>query len=42
MEKTTTIRMKESVKKRLDELGNKGDKYEDIIIKLIENYKKKK
>ena len=38
--KITTIRVSESLKKRLATLGRKEDTYEDIIIRLMNNFKK--
>ena len=34
----TTIQVNRKTKNRLNELGNKGDTYDSIIQKLIENY----
>lgn len=34
-EKVTTIKLKESTKKRLDQQGAKGDSYDDILRKLM-------
>jgi len=33
------IVVSEETKKKLDKLGNKGDTYEDIILRLIKNAK---
>jgi len=33
------IVISEEIKKKLDKLGNKGDTYEDIILRLIKNAK---
>jgi hypothetical protein len=33
------IVVSEETKKKLDKLGNKGDTYEDIILRLIKNDK---
>lgn len=33
------IVISEETKKKLDKLGNKGDTYEDIILRLIKNDK---
>lgn len=33
------IVINEETKKKLDKLGNKGDTYEDIILRLIKNDK---
>ena len=35
-----TIKISIKLKKQIDELGKKGDSYEDIIKKLIDFYKK--
>ena len=35
---TTTIRIKRTTKKKLENLGKKTDSFDDIINKLIENY----
>ena len=35
------VAISEKLKKKLDSLGNKGDTYEDIIWRLIENAKKR-
>jgi len=35
MEKITTIRIREKIKKELAKFGKMGDSYEDIIIKLM-------
>lgn len=32
----TTIAIREETKKRLDAVGNKGDTYEDVIVKLLD------
>ena len=37
---TVTIRVKVETKKRLDEIGKKGDTYDDIIRRLLEYYEK--
>lgn len=34
----TTIRLKISTKKELDQIGNKGDTYDAILRKLIKKY----
>lgn len=36
--KRTTIQVSQECKDALAKLGNKGDTYEDIIRKLIENF----
>lgn len=35
---TTTIRIKRTTKRRLEELGKKNDTFDDIINKLIDSY----
>ena len=35
-EEITTIRLKKSVRKRLDKFGEKGDTYENILNKLMD------
>lgn len=37
-QKSTTIRVKEKTKERLNEVGNKGESYDEIINKLIGSY----
>jgi len=37
----TTIRLKKETVEKLKELGKKGETYEQIVSRLIENYKKK-
>ena len=39
--KTTTIRVTFATKKDLDDLGSKGDTYDDVIQKLIKTSKEK-
>jgi hypothetical protein len=34
-EKITTIRISERTKQKLDDVGKKGETYEDIILKLL-------
>ena len=41
-EQTTTIRIYISTKDKLKVLGNTGESYNDVLLKLIDNYKKKK
>ncbi len=41
MGKVRTIQVKEETKHRLDSLGRKGDTYDDVIRKLINNYTKR-
>lgn len=38
-DKITSLRISKFVKKKLDIIGKKGETYEDIIIRLINNYK---
>lgn len=38
MSKVRTIQVRDETKHRLDMLGRKGDTYDDIIRKLINNY----
>lgn len=40
MSKIRTIQVRDETKHRLDMLGRKGDTYDDIIRKLINNYAK--
>ena len=35
----STIKLSKETKKRLAELGSKGDTYEGIILRLLSNYK---
>jgi len=39
MDKPKHIVMSEETKKQLDKLGCKGDTYEDVLLRLIQNYK---
>jgi len=39
-EKTTTIRIKESTKKLLDNFGKKPESYDDIILRLLNEIQK--
>jgi predicted CopG family antitoxin len=38
---TTTIALRKDVKDKVVELGNKGETYSDIILRLIESAKKR-
>lgn len=38
----TTIQVSKKLRDKLKELGKKGETYEDIIWKLVENYEKGK
>lgn len=38
---TTTIALRKDVKDKIVELGNKGETYSDIILRLIESAKKR-
>jgi predicted CopG family antitoxin len=40
-EQFKTIAVSAKTHKRLEKLGNKGDTYEDIIIKLLKYYEKR-
>jgi len=40
MTQTTTVKVRHETKKVLAELGKKGDTYDDVIVRLIEFYKK--
>ncbi|HLC79815.1 MAG TPA: antitoxin VapB family protein [archaeon] len=42
MPKFTTIQITPEAREKLKELGKKGDSYEDIILRLIEQNKAKK
>jgi predicted transcriptional regulator len=37
---TTTIRVTPETKSQLDSIGHKGDTYEDIIKRLLDQYKR--
>jgi hypothetical protein len=37
---TTTIRVKFKTKRRLDEFGNKGDSYDDLLNRLIDEFER--
>lgn len=39
--KITTIALRQDVKEKIMQFGNKGETYSDIILKLIENAKKR-
>lgn len=39
--KNTTIAVSEDVKKRINEFGNKGETYSEILLRLIESAKKR-
>lgn len=38
---TTTIRIKRTTKRRLEEIGKKNDSFDDILNKLLDSYDKK-
>lgn len=40
-EQNPTIKISKELKEKLDNLGKKGDSYEDIIKKLLDFYKKR-
>jgi hypothetical protein len=40
MGEITTVKLSKKTRDRLTELGNKGETYEDIILRLIDFYKK--
>ena len=42
MGERTTIQVSKKLRDKLKELGKKGETYEDIIWKLVENYEKGK
>ena len=37
---TTTIRIKRTTKSKLESVGHKGETFDDIINKLLENFEK--
>ena len=41
-EKYTSIRVKKSTAQRLNGIGRKGESYDDLIVWLLENSKKRK
>lgn len=40
--KKTSIQLSVETKKRLDEIGHKGETYEDIILRLLDQQKRPK
>ena len=42
MSNKTSIQISKELKAKLDKLGNKGDTYEDIIKRLVEEHGKRK
>jgi len=41
-DKWTSIRLKRSTAQKLGEIGRKGESYDDLIVWLLENSKKRK